>query len=587
MKKIISSVIVSVLSVWAFPFVSANAVYIDFPVSVETLKTENEDDTNDYTKIDKLASELGADTDYLNIVNYPVNDTHPLNPYCFADYMNNASALEAMYSPATTFSMTVSKGVCSGITAIEVLSHNGCISLSDIQENADFLNEITYNEKTDRIIRDYQALQAYTEFSLYEKYLVSEYNYAEQVERLTKTAQKCMNENKYFYIAIRSQKMTHAVCGIGITTGNWTFDNINYDKCVLTLDSNAQTSDGNAVGFTHKGCIYINSDTCQTYIPGYKEILDETTVYTVIDDDTLLNYKGFLSPSDKISQETANEIKELRQILKNTSSSTAVYTVDKEGNLSDLNNNIMFGSIAGATNVVKADSFHIEMNNEKTSYPNLRYIDTERWIDLEFSNDKDYIYNAQIDFSDNRLKVINNNNDIISADFQIRLNDGSYGFAPYCWWIFAGEINDDIVAECKENGILLKSSNHISMNVSPYYYSLYENGKYDNFNNCIGSVHIDSDNNVLITVDENKNFQFFIDGNNDEIYDTPIHKGDVNFDGLTDASDASYILSVYALFSTAKYKPVGYSICDYNNDGSVDASDASDVLAEYAEMSTS
>ncbi len=65
--------------------------------------------------------------------------------------------------------------------------------------------------------------------------------------------------------------------------------------------------------------------------------------------------------------------------------------------------------------------------------------------------------------------------------------------------------------------------------------------------------------------------------------------GDSTGDGYVDASDASYILSVYSEFSTGK-EPVllneeRYAM-DINSDNMIDASDASSVLGYYAYLST-
>ena len=65
--------------------------------------------------------------------------------------------------------------------------------------------------------------------------------------------------------------------------------------------------------------------------------------------------------------------------------------------------------------------------------------------------------------------------------------------------------------------------------------------------------------------------------------------GDVNNDGIVDASDASDILSVYAALSTGE--EVGLTmeelmLADVNNDGMTDATDSSDVLNYYAFVST-
>lgn len=65
--------------------------------------------------------------------------------------------------------------------------------------------------------------------------------------------------------------------------------------------------------------------------------------------------------------------------------------------------------------------------------------------------------------------------------------------------------------------------------------------------------------------------------------------GDVNGDGLIDASDASRVLEHYSLISTSGNPLIhGFmeDYADFNQDCIIDANDASDILALYAELST-
>lgn len=65
--------------------------------------------------------------------------------------------------------------------------------------------------------------------------------------------------------------------------------------------------------------------------------------------------------------------------------------------------------------------------------------------------------------------------------------------------------------------------------------------------------------------------------------------GDADCDGAISPTDASMILSAYAMLSTAKdgRKPIFNStIFDYDNDGVITPSDASATLTKYAELST-
>ena len=140
-------------------------------------------------------------------------------------------------------------------------------------------------------------IQGFTEFDSYEKYISFNTTYSEKIESLLDTAEKCMADNRYFLIVIRKNFFAHAVCGIGITDGSWTFNDKSYDKCILTLDSNAYTEDSGC--FSDENCIYINSETKESYIPAYinKDGAGKNLDYIAIDNDELLNYKGAINPS--------------------------------------------------------------------------------------------------------------------------------------------------------------------------------------------------------------------------------------------------------------------------------------------------
>lgn len=63
-------------------------------------------------------------------------------------------------------------------------------------------------------------------------------SYDEQINQLIETAENNMKNNRYFFISVSdSEKFFHAVCGIGIADGVWEWNDEEYNKCVLTLDS--------------------------------------------------------------------------------------------------------------------------------------------------------------------------------------------------------------------------------------------------------------------------------------------------------------------------------------------------------------
>lgn len=551
------------------------------------------DDVN-ITDLNSIASSLGADTDYMSIADYHHNyDDITALMYKYTDYFWNCSVLEASYYPNGVFSKIIQSGSSIGISALEVLSHNKVIKPSDIQPGANTLNEISYNDDVDKIITSYQFLQGYTEFNNYTNFMKTNLSYDEQINQLIETAENNMKNNRYFFISVSdSEKFSHAVCGIGIADGVWEWNGEEYDKCILTLDSNE-----NATGFNEKSCIYINSETKRCYIPSHEMGTDNNLSFAVVDDDTLLNYKGSINPSETIN----TDISDIKHISYDTTSDTKLYVVNN-GNKT-LFDETSSNEQAERIKFIKADSVHINMNDETTEYPHFRYINSDRWINIEFQNNGNVMnqkpYNADVNISDNEVHIKCNKDDIDDIDLQIRMNEGTYNYSPFFWWnINLFDFADEINVEVRDNGILLKNNGHIKATITPYCYLLDENGHFK-FNSSYSNIStgnvnsqeknavIETDNNVLISI-ENQEIIYYIDKNGDDVYDDIVEKGDVNCDGFINASDASLVLAKYASDSanSSEYIGVGNNLGDYNGDGVINASDASDVLAYYADISS-
>lgn len=544
----------------------------------------------------ELAYSLGADTDYLGVMNYSHGTDNPATNEQYIDYLTKCSLLEVVYDPRSSFSAATSGGSCVGISALEVLAHNRVIKPTDIQEGAKTLCEIEYSKGIDKVITSYQTLQIYTEFDIYEKYLISSLSYKEQIEALLKTAEKAMNENRYFLITIRDTGFSHAVCGIGVTDGSWTFNDTSYDKCVLVLDSNVRGEDGKAVGFSNKGCIYINSKTCQSYIPAYdlSGSSDSTLCFASIDDESVINRRGRINPSASVNEEAAS-IK--RFMNDKPSDSTTLYSVSADGTMNELPQTQFIDEIMMKNWFVKADSIHVELKKELNDI-NLRYIDIDRWIDFEFQGHEsgEKGYNCDMDFSDDKLSIINNGSDRIHTDFQIRMNNGTFGFEPYFWWSFFGIIDKGFSAEAVDDGMLLQGDGNTELTILTGSYTLNENGVVLTANMTDDpkerGKYFCSSNQVLMKANEDKSIWYYLDDNGDGKYDVPVKRGDINCDGRIDATDASKVLSIYSMLSTTSAAPEGavqydYSVGDINSDNKLDAVDASCILVEYSKLSTS
>ncbi|MDE6035447.1 MAG: hypothetical protein K2G36_06010 [Ruminococcus sp.] len=554
-------------------------------------------DDTETTDLYSLASSLSADTDYLNIVNYKHGDDRPVPMQVFRDYLKKCSVLETCYAPLEIFSDSVMGGSCVGISLLEVLAHNGVIKPSDIQAGAETLSEITYNEEVDKIITGYQCSQGYTYFDYYEKFIMTSNSYEQQIDRLIDTAENSMKDNKYFWLVIRAENFSHAVCGIGTADGEWEWNGKKYDKCILTLDSNSADADRNAWGFHKDACIYINSETRECYIPVYEIGIDKGPAFVAIDDDMFLNHKGTINTTETVDTDIAS----IKQVSRDTSETTKLYAVSADGNMT-LFDDPLFSDYAGKANFIKADSVHIDVDDEPEDFPNFRYISSDRWVDIEFLDEtragKD-VYNADVDISDSNVYMKSNEGTIEEIILQIRMNDGTYGCEPFFWWIIdVKDLSDDIDVEVRDNGMLLKSNGHIRARMTPYRYQLDEDGNFkfddsgfftmdvENVSSQYTGAYIESDNDVFVSID-NQEIMYYIDKNGDDVYDDKVEKGDVNCDGFIDAVDASLVLEKYAENSTDSDKNtgIGKALGDYNADGLIDAVDASLILEKYAELS--
>ena len=128
---------------------------------------------------------------------------------------------------------------------------------------------------------------------------------------------------------------------------------------------------------------------------------------------------------------------------------------------------------------------------------------------------------------------------------------------------------------------MLDENGHFKFNSS------YSNISTESVNSQEKNAVIETDNNVLISI-ENQKIIYHIDKNSDDVYNDVVEKDDVNCDGFINASDASLVLAKYVSDSanSSEYIEVGNNLGDYNGDGVINASDASDVLAYYADISS-
>ena len=202
-------------------------------------------------------------------------------------------------------------GLCFGMTAISVLVHNGELTPGDLQEGAETLYDVTLTDDVDALIAYYNSLQLYTEVELAVITAPAMLTKEEHTDMFLDCAARCKEKGTYFMAGIATKKGgTHAVVGMDELSGNWTFDGISYDTCIITYDSNCVKQGTETSAFRDDACIYINSETKQFCIPAYEASTENGDVLLYAsDDDSLLTYKAPIRGTAKTNTDVSETVK--------------------------------------------------------------------------------------------------------------------------------------------------------------------------------------------------------------------------------------------------------------------------------------
>ena len=563
MKKIISALMISAMALSAIPLMSA-------PISDKYSNTALAETDN----LSSLASFLGADTAYFNFTNYAKN------------YSN------------TDMIITDCEDQSYGMSMLQILTHNGVFSVSDIQSGAEKLSDVQFTSEIESLIESYQL----TRFNVPQLKLKRAF-VKNDTETLVQTAMTSMTAKKYFHISLSIpetlpdgtfySKAAHDVVGIGISDGSWTFNGISYDKCILTLDSNTTSFDENY-------CIYINTSDNTFCIPAYSDV----TLTSVVYDDVVLNYQGklgeqvqppvdvtkptagyptvdpensvkisvYTQTSKKIGEKYNEEFDEYIPIYEKTDEEYEVtagdYTYDS-----------FYLEMQPTLNVPISDSYKYKFKDKTPDRCELAF-DFESKDGYSFIASRNSAESAEISVH----KVSINTTDNDSVDAQLTPTEPLYKSFFNSFAANTFEANNFSMTD-REDGILLQSYSPYKANMT---FSVC------NDNDVVESklefrIEPDSGSLLLRYDDGTQKIRGFIDKDDDNIYETEIQNGDMNCDGILDAGDASKILAIYSELSTQSEPVMKYVniFADHNGDGMIDATDAAQVLAVYAENSTS
>ena len=575
---------------------------------INTMSVNAVDKSDTETTVSQLAASLGADTDYFNFINYVSSD---VNGEYSVEFKKNCSDIDNYRGVMPQFKTISASGHCYGMAVLQVLAHNGTIKPSDIQEGAETLHDIIFDDRVNGIISYYAATQLYQEKELTDGYYFCNSDHEKQAKDLIEYAEKAMKEDKYFVINLSGTKFGHAVVGIGCTDGEWTFNDKIYNKCILTLDSNLQQKDENgntiAGGFAENACIYINTEDYNFYIPAYNLGSEDESLYIrgIYDDENFLNYKGYINPNYELEK----DISDLTAIeIDNFTLSDYSLTVDGKtysGTGEEPLNITVNDQLVNLVNksmrkyfVSTADKnikFSIDEIPENTgiSETQLFVTDTDNYSTLYAEGKFD------VDFSENRIETNHEGNISMELVSEKSPYNADWQGEPFNMFQlnmtgdFMQNTSTKTAVEINENGFLLQTDGQTDAIITLGNRLETEGGWLDYYRTGLDGKHIFRvicDNDIMFKYNNNSDsFDIFIDEDKDNIFDKKIEQGDIDCNGRTNAADASLLLESYAEFSVNDYPPIynfSSKLADLDGDGAINAVDASLVLQKYAKSAT-
>lgn len=469
------------------------------------------------------AKQFGSETEYLTYVNYstlPIADMKANKSY--AEFLKRCNNAQTALDPSASYNATLQGGRCMGISLIEILSHNGYFTPSDIHEGATYLTDIELDDEAKYFTDFYSSVQLYTEFDLYVRWYLSHYSNEDRVKMLLDTAENATKEGKYFLIVLDASNFSHAVTGIGTVDGDWTIDDKHYDKCVLTYDSN--TVNANYLpqkmvcwGFTPETSLFINTETNEICIPAYCNYVKSPLNVFSTDDDSLMRYKGLLNPTDSID----TDVSEITGIDVSGGSTYSITGTRADGSsyncTADSYKN--YPTKKGKAYYLDGKNFTVE--NTSGTDLDVTFTDTAHTIICDTNGSVNSIYK-----DDSEVRVLSNGDDI-DYNVSVIFNEGSYDFTPHYRWNFEGSTDSQINIKQTDKGLLVSGENGVNCKLTTYDITFDEENYIDDTENNCNTAELSSTETLMVYFDENDELKYY-----------EIGKGDINADGSVNIADA-------------------------------------------------
>jgi len=536
-------------------------------------------------KIQECGNNFGYSTDRFYFPNgsyYPVYTEDDLN---WQEYHKRSTNIETVMTDLDYFIGCARSGRCLGMSIASVLTHNGIISPSDIQEGKETLLDIEaatdfYGINDDPVMKkiiSYQTRQLAPDFQLDMYYHFAHYDREKEIDRLLDKARKATEQGKWWLMAYDDVSLSHAVAGIGLVEDEFIIGNVTYDNCILTYDTNFIDDDEETGKLISKkvcsanSCIFVNSETHNVFVPAY--FLDDCgenfKIYT-LDDYDFMNYKGIINPSD--SYET--DVSSLNSVEVKSAGEYNINATRANGSEYDAKENCekIFRKNKKEIYLCDGEQFNVQ-NISNTNEFTADFMDTKQVYCSSFNGAVNNVFKSEDEFGFDTLGET-------AYNVTLAFEESCYSFAPHYRYEFSGVTDSDFKTVQNDRGIIVGGTHGVQCSLKTSDVSRDENGFLISAEDNVHNENIFALHNVMIAFDDNKP-KFYIGEN----YDKEVQKGDVNCDGFIDASDASYILQAYSALSAGKTMYLNKSLADWNDDEIIDASDASAVLAKYAEIS--
>ena len=495
-------------------------------------------------------------------------------------------------------------GLCFGMTAISVLVHNGELTPGDLQEGAETLYDVTLTDDVDALIAYYNSLQLYTEVELAIIVESAMLTKEEHTDMFLDCAARCKEKGTYFMAGIATKKGgTHAVVGMDELSGNWTFDGISYDTCIITYDSNCVKPGTETSAFKDDACIYINSETKQFCIPAYEASTENGDVLLyATDDDSLLTYKAPIRGTTKTNTDVSETVKlkfhnggKDQMQLSSTTKDGQTYDFWK---LSKVNygDYIFFG---------KGSSFHLEKNERAPEFAfsikgegyRLR-IEQSGYQNPNDPKLYDVGTKCKMDFSKDSVAYTNTDTQKITVSYIFTYDEGGYKFAPVASSTIVIDVppNQTITVSKQDTGFAITGDGEVLVQAIPTAAQKEQDafdGSYEEYLDWFGSYFINfvRSKDVLLQFNTEKECSELVyDFDGDGVFDDAPMLGDADGNGKPYEPNDIYWTALHI----AKKAVIGHGSrryyqgnvpnieADTDNNGKIDTNDLFDIVYECA-----